>query len=386
MLIPKTISSISIHLLCSFCCIVSTTLFSAENNTSNKLSTLKNEIFTHQQTLSEVNQKTKHIEQKLKQDDIAISIVAKALNNTKIQLHSIQQKLIELSKTKQQLTRQQKQQEILLAKQIQSAYTSGNNDYLKLLLNQDKPSEVQRNITYYQYLNKARINEIDNFQQTIKNLTIVVTEQQEKSEELRKLQSQQVIQQNNLKQAKLARTDTIKKLNSQLSSTKKRLAKLIDEEENLKVEIQKLAEQAKRAKATVKLDGLSKVKGKLSWPVKGRIRHSFGSKKQGYLTWKGTVISAPLGHQVNSIYDGKVLFSDWLKGYGLVTVIDHGKGYMSLYGHNQTLLKSVGDKVKAGEAIALVGQSGGQSQSALYFEVRYKGQAVNAKTWCKLSK
>ena len=251
------------------------------------------------------------------------------------------------------------------------------------MLNQDNPSDIQRNITYYQYLNKARIKEIDVFQQTIKKLAKVVTEHNQKSIKLTQLQSQQIIQQNNLQQAKLARTQTIKQLNSQLSSTKKRLAKLVDEEENLKVEIQRLAEQAKREKTAVKLDGLSKVKAKLSWPVKGKFLHSFGSRKQGYLTWKGTLISAPIGRQVNSIYDGKVLFSDWLKGYGLVTVIDHGKGYMSLYGHNQTLLKSVGDTVKTGEAIALIGQSGGQSQPALYFEIRYKGQAVNAKTWCK---
>lgn len=383
MLLLSKLYSTYIRILCSLGCIVCFISFSAENTQSDQLNTLKQQISTHQQTVKQVNKQTKKIEKQLKSDDLAISVIAKALNSTESNLRITRQKLSELNKQKQQLSHQQKQQEKLLAKQLQSAYTSGNHDYIKLLLNQDKPSDIQRNVTYYQYINNARINEIQTFKHTIQKLTHVVTEQQEKSEKLTQLKSQQTIQQNNLQQAKLERTKTIKKLNNQLSTTKKRLAKLIDEEENLVAEIQRLAEQAKRAKATVKLNGLSHVKAKLSWPVKGKIQHTFGSKKQGYLTWKGVVISASLGKEVHSIYDGKVLFSDWLKGYGLVTVIDHGDGYMSLYGHNQALLKSVGDTVKKGEAIALVGQSGGQNSSSLYFEVRYNGQAVNAKTWCK---
>ncbi len=169
---------------------------------------------------------------------------------------------------------------------------------------------------------------------------------------------------NNLKQSKNERAKTIQKLNQELSSSKQQLAKLVEAEENLLIEIQRLARLAKKS---VELNGLGKLKGKLAWPVNGKIRRSFGSRKQGYLKWKGVLLTAPVGRQVNSIYNGKVLFSDWLKGYGLVTVIDHGNGYMSLYGFNQALLKSVGDTVEAGEPIALVGQSGGQDQAALYF-------------------
>ena len=144
-----------------------------------------------------------------------------------------------------------------------------------------------------------------------------------------------------------------------------------------------MAADAAKAKQAENLVGLSKLKRKLSWPVKGRINHSFGSSKQGYLKWKGVFLSAPIGREVKTIHNGTVLFSDWLKGYGLVTVVDHGDGYMSLYGHNQALLKSVGDRVEAGEPIALVGQSGGQANSGLYFEIRHTGIAVNPKLWCK---
>ena len=163
-------------------------------------------------------------------------------------------------------------------------------------------------------------------------------------------------------------------------NSKQLLTKLVEEEENLISALQQLAQLSKPDE---ELNGLSQLKRKLAWPVKGRINRSFGSKKQGYLKWKGVLMAAPVGRQVKTIHNGTVLFADWLKGYGLVTVIDHGQGYMSLYGHNQTLLKSVGERVETGEPIALVGQSGGQLRPGLYFEIRYRGQAVNPKKWCR---
>jgi septal ring factor EnvC (AmiA/AmiB activator) len=169
-------------------------------------------------------------------------------------------------------------------------------------------------------------------------------------------------------------------LSKQLLSSQQQLNKLKAEENNLTQALNKLAAMIK---AEIDLTGLSKLKNRLSWPVKGKISHSFGTKKQGYLTWKGVLISAPISHQVSTIHNGTVLFSDWLKGYGLLTVVDHGNGYMSLYAHNQTLLKSVGDRVETGEPIALVGQSGGQSSSGLYFEIRHQGKALNPKIWCR---
>lgn len=371
-----------IRLLCSFFCIVSLATFSSAqaNNSDQQLDEIKQKINSEKTKISQVSQQAKDLEKQLKKDDIAIANVAKALNQTSAELKQTQNRITELTKQKKQLTQQKQQQETLLAKQIQAAYTSGNHDYLKLLLNQEDPSKVQRAITYYQYLNKARIAEIETFKATITDLLAVVTELEEKSAILNNLKTQQIVQQNNLKQSKNERAKTIQKLNNELSSSQQQLAKLVEAEENLLIEIQRLARLAKKS---VELNGLGKLKGKLTWPVKGKIRRSFGSRKQGYLKWKGILLTAPVGRQVNSIYNGKVLFSDWLKGYGLVTVIDHGNGYMSLYGFNQALLKSVGDTVEAGEPIALVGQSGGQDQPALYFEIRHQGQAVNPKIWCK---
>ena len=129
-------------------------------------------------------------------------------------------------------------------------------------------------------------------------------------------------------------------------------------------------------------DGLSS-RHKLKWPTKGRIKSAFGSKRSGQVKWNGVTISASEGQDVNAIANGKVIYADWLRGFGMVLVVDHGKGYMSLYGHAQALLKSAGDTVRKGESIALVGRSGGQTQPGLYFEVRHKGQAVDPARYCK---
>ena len=187
-------------------------------------------------------------------------------------------------------------------------------------------------------------------------------------------------QEHSLSKNKNKRSKTLASLSKKLLSSKQKLAKLKAEEANLTAALQKLTVLIR---AEIDLIGLSKLKRRLSWPVKGRILRSFGSRKQGYLKWKGVLLGAPIGRQVQTIHNGTILFSDWLKGYGLLIVIDHGNGYMSLYAHNQALLKSVGDRVETGEAIALVGQSGGQDQAGLYFEIRHQGKAVNPKLWCR---
>jgi septal ring factor EnvC (AmiA/AmiB activator) len=121
----------------------------------------------------------------------------------------------------------------------------------------------------------------------------------------------------------------------------------------------------------------------MGWPINGQLNNQFGRKRRGSLRWKGVVINSVIGTPVQTVHQGQVLFADWLKGFGWVIVINHGSGYMSVYGHNQTLLKRVGEKVEAGEPIALVGKSGGQSRAGLYFEIRHQGIAINPALWCK---
>ncbi len=352
----------------------------AKQQNSAKLNDVQRAIAKQESNIFKTNKARSVLEKKLKNDDLAIAKIAKAINDTEQLLKTTKKKIHSLSKEKQRLTSQKKTQERLLAKQLRSAYTTGQHDYLKLLLNQEQSGKIQRTITYYQYLNKARINEIEKFQATIAQLMIVTTQHQSQVEQLQTLKQNQQKQRLALSKNKQNRSKTLASLSKKLLSSKQQLAKLKADEANLTAALQKLAALIR---AEVDLTGLSKLKRKLTWPVKGRLLRSFGNKKQGYLKWKGVLLGAPIGRQVQTIHNGTVLFSDWLKGYGLLTVIDHGNGYMSLYAHNQALLKSVGDRVETGEPIALVGQSGGQNQAGLYFEIRHKGKAVNPKLWCR---
>ena len=351
-----------------------------EQQTNNKLKDVHKEIAKQRKTIAKTNQKRQKLEARLKKDELAIAVVAKKVNETNTQLTTTKTSIAKLKQEKIKLLQQKQQQQKLLAQQLRAAYSNGDHDYLKLILNQEKPASIQRTLTYYQYFNKARIDEIKHFEKTVADIAKVTEQQQQQAEKLVQLQQQQLAQQAQLKESNKARKGTIKQLNRQLLSKQEQLQKLQSEEENLTIELNKLQQLAREE---LDLAGLDKLQHKLAWPVKGRLLKRFGNRKQGYLKWKGVLIAASIGKNVNSIHSGKVLFSDWLNGYGLVIVVDHGNGYMSLYGHNQALLKNVGDRVETGEPIALVGQSGGQSRPALYFEVRHDGKTVNPKIWCQ---
>jgi septal ring factor EnvC (AmiA/AmiB activator) len=372
----------------SFSCILMSASF-AQQSTNNKenqkkadqaLSAVQQQISKQKNTIEKTNTKRSVLESQLKNDDIAIAKIAKETIAIQVRYQLTQKTLKRLAQKKVSLTHQKQQQEKVLGQQLRAAYSSGHHDYIKLLLNQKKPASVQRTVTYYKYLNSARIKEIDQFQLVLSDLLAVTTEHQEQAKTLQLLEQQQAEQKTAFVHIKRERKKTIKALNKKLLGSKQLLAKLVAEEDNLVAALQRITALSQQS---VELVGLKKLKKKLSWPTKGKVQHSFGSRKQGYLRWKGILLTAPVGRQVKTIHNGTVLFSDWLKGYGLVTVIDHGAGYMSLYGHNQALLKAVGDRVETGEPIALVGQSGGQAQSGLYFEIRRNGQAVNPKAWFK---
>ncbi len=159
------------------------------------------------------------------------------------------------------------------------------------------------------------------------------------------------------------------------------MAELQRNETRLKAEIAKAEKAARERRNAIPMDGLAKRKGKLPWPIKDKVLHNYGSRQTGQINWKGMVINAKYGQQVKSVYSGTVVFAEYLRGYGLVVLLDHGKGDMTLYGFNQALLKKEGDKVKAGEAIALAGNTGGQTRPSLYFEIRRNSQAQNPKSW-----
>ena len=336
-----------------------------------------------EQSQAEYQQQQKEIakqQQKLKAHELAIAKNAKALNMAEQSVKKTQQQQAEQQQRAIKLEKQQAQFQRVLAAQLKSAYMAGSDDYSKMLLNQENTAKFERTLSYYNYLNKARIKQLDELKALQIEIAKNQAELEKTKEKLVALFNEQKRRQAALLDAKNERQASLKNLKKQLNKTKNSISYLEENEQTLIATIKELEEE-KTTK--IELLGLNKNKGRLSWPSKGKLTHKFGQRKHGGINWKGVLISAAEGTSVNSIHNGQVVFADWLKGYGWVIVVDHGEGFMSLYGHAQTLLKDVGDMVREGESVALVGQSGGQADSGLYFEIRHKGRAVNPIKWCR---
>lgn len=336
-----------------------------------------------EQSQAEYQQQQKEIakqQQKLKAHELAIAKNAKALNMAEQSVKKTQQQQAEQQQRAVKLEKQQAQFQRVLAAQLKSAYMAGSDDYSKMLLNQEDTAKFERTLSYYNYLNKARIKQLDELKALQIEIAKNQAELEKTKEKLVALFDEQKRRQAALLDAKNERQASLKNLKQQLNKTKNSISYLEENEQTLIATIKELEEE-KTTK--IELLGLNKSKGRLSWPSKGKLTHKFGQRKHGGINWKGVLISAAEGTSVNSIHNGQVVFADWLKGYGWVIVVDHGEGFMSLYGHAQTLLKDVGDMVREGESVALVGQSGGQADSGLYFEIRHKGRAVNPIKWCR---
>ena len=346
------------------------------------LESIQQQIKNKQAQINQQLEAAKKLQDNLKVVELQIAKTAKELNKTQRSLANNQQQLKVLRKQQKSYLASLEQQKLVLAKQIRSAYMTGNYDFAKMLLNQQDAANFERTITYYQYLNKARKSQIDSFNLLVKDLQKVNAKLIDNTNELEQLKGKQLEQQQALKSNQTQREGTLIAMQSTIESEEAKIAQLQINEKNLVEALTRAQQQLDKQDVT--LTGLSALKGRLLMPVEGNLRKMFGRFRQGQIKWKGVVINGTAGDSVIAIHHAKVLYSDWLRGFGLVTVLDHGDGFMSLYGHNQALLKQAGEAVQAGEAIALLGQSGGQSRPNLYFEIRHKGRPINPVSWLKL--
>ena len=268
-----------------------------------------------------------------------------------------------------------------LAAQVRAAYMSGNQEKIRLLLNQRDPATLGRLMGYYRYLNDYRADNIE-----------AVTEQIDRLEELRRDIATETARLGELAETRSAELARLNKSQEERTTLLASLRQKIDNEGK---EVERLAAQEEDltrliAELTSILSDypisserpFSEHKGKLTWPVAGTLLHDFGQPRVGgKISWNGVVLAAPRGQEVRAVYHGRVAFADWLAGMGLLVIVDHGEGYMTLYGYNETILKNAGDWVAPGDVIATVGDSGGQSEAALYFEVRRGTKPVNPRRW-----
>ncbi|MDP2636640.1 MULTISPECIES: peptidoglycan DD-metalloendopeptidase family protein [unclassified Pseudoalteromonas] len=351
-----------------------------EDRTKKDLSEIQNALKQSEADLAAQRKDIAKLQQTLKAFELNIAKNAKALSIAKQSIKETEAQQATQQRQANKLKQQQQKLQRVLAAQLKSAYMSGGNDYAKMLLNQQNTAQVERTLSYYNYLNKARIKQIEELKALMVEIEAVQAELEQSKKHLIALHQEQKSRHQALVDAQKQRKSNISELKAKLDSTKGTINYLKENEKTLVTTLQELEKEKNQ---TIELIGLQSSKGRLNWPTKGKLAHRFGQRKHSGINWKGVLISANEGNQVSSIHNGQVVYADWLKGYGWVIVVDHGEGFMSLYGHTQTLLKDVGDTVRKGDIIALVGQSGGQANSGLYFELRHKGRAVNPVKWCR---
>ena len=374
--------------LLPFVLIIAPNMVAAENTSAKKLEAVRGEISQLDKTLN-LNKKTQaELQQQLKKQSLEISSINRELSQLKQSIAVKDDELLNLQQQQGQTQEQQKQQLEALNKQVRSAFINAQPSYLKILLSEQSPERVSRSNTYYRYFHTAREQQIDALQHTLMNLS-----EQEKAvyaakKNLAELERQQLDQQEALKRQTAEREKTLAALNQKISGQDAQLAALKEEEKNLQSLLDSLAKKAAKrpapdnsVKPSQRFSGLS---GKLQWPLSGKILASYGSQRNlDKLSWKGILIASEKGTSVKASADGRVVFADWMKGFGLLIIIDHGEQFMTLYGNNDSLLKGTGDIVKAGEIIAQSGDQGVRQTAGLYFEVRHKGNPTNPMQWLR---
>ena len=281
------------------------------------------------------------------------------------------------------LTAQQDQ----IGRQARAAFMAGQQDYLKLMLNQDDPARMARMMRYYQYLTRARMDEVERYTDTLEDIRRASAEIVEQQALLQQSREQLATNTQALRAQQTERTALLASLKGQSRSQGEKLASAEAERAGLERLIRSIDEAIISIPTPAGSLPFAKAKGKLPLPVKGPIQARYGSQRGGdaRLKWDGLLIGAPQGTAVHAVHGGRVVFADWLRGSGLLVILDHGSGYLSLYGHNQTVLKDVGTWVQPGEAVSTVGATGGLNSPALYFAIRHQGRALDPAAWCMLS-
>lgn len=350
--------------------------------TSAELEAVRERISTLEQEIEAAKNESETLRKQLRNTEAEIADANRTLANLQSELEE-QSGHLEIL-----LEKQSRQRTVLkdatdaLARQVRAAYINGRRDYLKLLLNQEDPNTIGRTLTYYDYYNRARAEQINKISGQLEQLAGLARTIGQEQAELQQLQAAEQVRLSELEGLRSARRQIMVHLDEQIRSHGEELGSLREDQQRLENLLEEL--RAAPGMPGAPLPAFGELRGKLDWPVSGRVLNRFGSsRREGALTWQGVRLEAREGEDVRAISAGQVIFADWFRNLGLLLIVDHGEGYMSLYGHNQDLLKTTGDWVEDGEIIAHAGNSGGLDQPAVYFEIRHQGKPVNPALWCR---
>lgn len=367
--------------------------------------------------LDKLQQEKSGVQQELKKTESEMGQLEKQVQGLQQDLKKSEEEIQRLDTEKKKLEGARLEQQRLIGIQARAAYQSGRQEYVKLLLNQQNPEKFSRTLSYYDYLSEARMEQLATFNETLRQLANIELDIANQQSQLLEQKSALDGRREQLATVRKERQQALAKLNKEFAARDQKLKTRQQDQAQvsrvLKTIEETLARQAREAEAArqqallaereqprsaatpassgplvssgASVGGpFAKARGKLPWPVDGRLVARYGSPRgDARSKWDGVLIGASAGSQVRAVHGGRVVFADWLRGAGLLVILDHGNGYLSLYGHNQSLLKDAGDLVKAGEPIATVGNSGGQESPALYFAIRQQGRPSDPAQWCR---
>lgn len=269
-----------------------------------------------------------------------------------------------------------------LEAQLRAAWLIGREEPLKLLLNQKDPERAGRMFVYYSYFGRARAQQIQHIENDVEAISQLDGQLQSEDARLAQLEEQQRAQLDDLEAARTRRSEVLASVTAESNTRAQSLERLRSQQSGL----EKLLAELRRAIEQLPVnpnDAFARLRGKLAWPVSGKLVARFGEQRAGGVKWDGVLVATERGAPVRAVYRGRVIYADWLPGLGLLTILDHGDGYMSLYGHNERLYKAVGERVNAGDTLGAAGDSGGSSRPELYFEIRKGGKPVDPRPWFK---
>jgi len=388
-----------------------------------ELDALKLRLQTLQQEFRHTQADRKEAADELRQSERAISAAVRQLRQLDGERQRMQSDLKTLAQQSGATEARIREQQAYLAQALKSAYQRGQSDALKRILNGGDPNQTARDLRYLAHLSRAQHAMIESLRVDLAQFTALQQQTEQKSAELARLQAAHEAEQKKLQADKLAREQVLRKLSAQIQQQQRQISTLKRDEQNLTKLVERLnrlmaqqaAREAARARAAQQAkkkqeagqnvagqprrpvavntetpvafrsdQPFSRLKGSLRLPVAGELMNRFGAPREGGgVSWRGLFIRAAQGTAVKAIAAGQVVFSEWLRGFGNLIIVDHGEGYMSLYSNNESLYKQVGERVQPGDAIASVGNSGGQPESGLYFEMRHQSRPVNPLLWVK---
>lgn len=350
-----------------------------------KLDRLRAQIQEIKQQLARERERRGDLSGELREIDQKVGQIASRLRRLDERYAEKQRRVGDLRKEFVAEEQRMAQHREFLSRQLVTAYAGGQQTFIKLLLNQEDPARLDRMLAYHRYFNRARIDRINAAVAQLQRLSVIEKSLQDELAGLDEVRQQQQIERQNLEAARVERGRALARIEAAIAAKGQELSRLHGDEQQL----QRLLESLRDALADVPDPRKSQrpfkgSRGELGWPLEGRLAARFGQARGvGDMRWSGVLIEGKEGSGVRAVSHGHVVFADWLRGFGLLLIIDHGDGFMTLYGHNEAIYKEAGDWVQPGDVIATVGASGGRHHAGLYFEIRAGGKPVDPLEWLR---